>query len=465
MEQQGKDTPDLARLKTNIYYQITIHSFSMSHSHNISSRLNARNESHVEKEDVVSHPDDTPADPGFPEGGYLAWSTVVGSWSLVFATFGVANTFGVFQSHYILQKYPERDSSDIAWIGSLQLFLQFMMGGVSGPLFDKGYFYPVVIGGAAIHILSFFMISLCNEFWQTFLAQGVLAGIGMGLVFVPALGVISQYFKRKRGLASGIVVTGSSAGGVVFPIMLNKLIVKVNFERGVQYTGVLIAGALVIGVSLIRPFGGVRGHKQGGPKPNAKSFFREPGYVLACIGVFFVAWGIFFPIVFLQYFAELTGASENLTFYMVAILNGASVVGRTLPNLVADKFGALNLITIMCLLSSAMCFAFFGASRSTAGLVVVAILYGAASGAFVSLLAPSIFSMAKSQAEIGTRMGITMLFLGIAALTGNPLGAAILDSNGYGASIAWSGSMVATGAALFGFAAWFTAKSKGQWKV
>ncbi|WRT69334.1 uncharacterized protein IL334_006318 [Kwoniella shivajii] len=400
----------------------------------------------------------------FPEGGLDAWSSVLGSWFLVFGTFGTANAFGVFQSYYVLVKYPLQNSSSVAWIGSLQMFLLFMMGAIAGPMFDKGYFYYLVIIGACLHIISFFMISLCSQFWQTFLAQGVCAGIGMGLIFIPALGVTSQYFRRKRGLATGIVVTGSSAGGVVLPIMLNKLIAKVGFERAVQYTGCLIVACMVLGIALERPFGGVRG-KKSGPKADVKGFFKEPAYVLLCVGVFFVAWGVFFPILFLQYFAELNGTSQNLTFYMVAILNGASVVGRTLPNLIADIFGPLNLLTIMCLLSSAMCFAFFGAAHSTAGLVVVAILYGAASGAFISLLSPAIFSMAKSQSEVGTRVGVAMMGLGLAALTGSPLGAAILDADGYGASIAWAGSMSAVGSILFIVATLFTARSKGHWRV
>ncbi|WVW79655.1 hypothetical protein I302_101624 [Kwoniella bestiolae CBS 10118] len=418
----------------------------------------------IEKDNSTSLDHSKSAEHVFPEGGRDAWLTVLGSWFLVFGTFGTSNTFGVFQSYYLLEKYPGRGSSDIAWVGSLQLFLLFMMGGISGPLFDKGHFYPLVATGGAVHV--FFMISLCKRFWQTFLAQGVLEGMGMGLIFVPALGVVSQYFKMRRGLASGIVVTGSSAGGVVLPIMLNKLIAQHNFERGVQYTGILLAGCVVVGLALIRPFGGVRGHKQSdGPEPDVKAFFKEPGYLALFVGIFFVAWGVFFPILFLQYFAELNGTSENLTFYMVAILNGASVIGRTLPNLIADKFGALNLITIMSILTSGICFAFFGAAKSTAGLVVVAIFYGAFSGAFISLMAPAVFSMAKSQQEVGTRMGISMMALGVAALTGSPLGAAILDARGYGASIAWSGAMGAVGSGLFALAAFFTARNKGQWKV
>ena len=57
------------------------------------------------------------------------------------------------------------------------------------------------------------MISLCTEFWQTFLAQGVALGIGIGIIFLPGLSVLSQYFFKRRALAIGIAVTGSSTGG------------------------------------------------------------------------------------------------------------------------------------------------------------------------------------------------------------------------------------------------------------
>nr|XP_031857307.1 uncharacterized protein CI109_007290 [Kwoniella shandongensis]KAA5524379.1 hypothetical protein CI109_007290 [Kwoniella shandongensis] len=424
----------------------------------------------MEKQTVTAEASDNTVndktEPDFPEGGLDGWSSVTGAWFLIFGTFGIANAFGVFQSYYVLVKYPSHDSSSLAWIGSVQMFLLFMMGGVAGPLFDKGYYYPLVVTGASTHIFTFFMISLCKAYWQTFLAQGIAAGIGMGLIFIPALGLPSQYFKKKRGLVSGLIVTGSSAGGVVVPIMLNKLIAKVGFEKGVQYTGCLVIACMVIGIALSRPYGGVHGKKgDAGTKPNVMSFFKEPAYLALFVGVFFVAWGVFFPIQFLQYFGELNGTSKDLTFYLVAILNAASVVGRTVPNMIADTFGPLNLITIMCFLSSALCFAFFGAAHSTAGLIVVAILFGAFSGAFISLLAPAVMSMAKSQSEIGTRIGVAMMGLALAALTGSPLGAAILDARGYGASIAWSGSMGALGTALFAAATFFTARSKGKWRV
>ncbi len=71
----------------------------------------------------------------------------------MFCTFGYANTFGVFQSYYQLTAYPDKSPSDISWIGSVQLFFQFSLGAVAGPLYDKGYFYHLVGVGSVLYVV------------------------------------------------------------------------------------------------------------------------------------------------------------------------------------------------------------------------------------------------------------------------------------------------------------------------
>ncbi len=39
----------------------------------------------------------------------------------------------------------------------------------------------------------------------------------MGLLYLPGMAVIMQYFQKKRAVAIGIVFTGSSIGGIIFP--------------------------------------------------------------------------------------------------------------------------------------------------------------------------------------------------------------------------------------------------------
>ena len=49
-------------------------------------------------------------------------------------------------------------------------------------------------------------------------------GFGLGLTFLPSLSIIGHHFRTRRALAVGIVISGSSAGGIVFPIMLNRCV-------------------------------------------------------------------------------------------------------------------------------------------------------------------------------------------------------------------------------------------------
>lgn len=45
----------------------------------------------------------------------------------------------------------------------------------------------------------------------------------------PALSSIAHWYNKKRGSMMGLTTAGSSLGGVVFPIALNKLIPRVGF--------------------------------------------------------------------------------------------------------------------------------------------------------------------------------------------------------------------------------------------
>jgi predicted MFS family arabinose efflux permease len=140
-------------------------------------------------------------------------------------------------------------------------------------------------------------------------------------------------------------------------------------------------------------------------------------------------------------------------------------VGRILPNLAADYFGPLNLFTLMSLLNAGMAFAFFGADKSTSGLIAITVIYGLTSGAFISLLGPAIFGFAKTQSEVGKRGGFAFVALSFAALTGSPIGGALVDKYGFDAAIAFCGCLTGLGGIVIGTATVLTAREKGTRKV
>lgn len=73
-----------------------------------------------------------------PDGGVLAWVQVVGAFFLFVNSWGIANTYGVYQTYYEQTRFSQQSSEQIAWIGSLQSFLLLIVSALAGPLFDKG---------------------------------------------------------------------------------------------------------------------------------------------------------------------------------------------------------------------------------------------------------------------------------------------------------------------------------------
>lgn len=90
--------------------------------------------------------------------------------------------------------------------------------------------------------------------------------------------------------------------------MLNRLIQSHGFERAVQYTGYLLLGCLILANALIHPR--ITPGSGSGPKPSLKVIFSDKGYSMLVTGLFFVAWGLFFPIFYLQASCSQTKASS-----------------------------------------------------------------------------------------------------------------------------------------------------------
>ncbi|KAF8598020.1 MFS general substrate transporter [Ceratobasidium sp. AG-I] len=401
--------------------------------------------------------------PEIPDGGLVAWSTLIYSWIILFCTFGYANAFGVYQDYYTRVYMTNKSSSDIAWIGSTQLCLQFVMGLISGKLFDEGYFHQMIAAGSILCAFCLFMLSLAkeNQYYQVFLPQAIGLGISFGLLFLPSIGVISHHFAKRRALAMGIVTSGSSCGGIVFPIMLNKIFKRSGFAWGVRATAFVVLAALIVANLLMRTRLPPRSQRPPAPPPDFKAIFSDWAYLLSIAGAFLVLLGIFLPIFYIQLFAVVYGIDTTLAFYCLAILNAASIFGRTIPNFIADKFGPFNLLIFCSMVTGALIFAMFGVN-SSGSLIAFSILYGFFSGAYVSLISPIFVSLSKNMQEIGIRLGLAFAIVGFAALIGTPISGALLTGNLiWWRPLTFAGIVVLSGSFSLAMARHIVVKRKG----
>lgn len=98
------------------------------------------------------------------------------------------------------------------------------------------------------------MTSLCTKYAHFIITQGVVGGVTMGLTMAPLMGAIGHYFNKKRGAAMGLAISGSSLGGIVFPVALGKLLYnpKLSFGWTIRICGFIILALLVPSVTVIR---------------------------------------------------------------------------------------------------------------------------------------------------------------------------------------------------------------------
>jgi MFS family permease len=122
------------------------------------------------------------------------------------------NSFGVFQTFYQSDLLRSQTPSNISWIGSIQTFLILVGAALVGPLFDRGYLRTLIRVGSFLVVFGTMMVSLCTEYWQFILAQGITVGLGLGCLFLPSVAVIAHYFARKKSAALGIASAGGSLG-------------------------------------------------------------------------------------------------------------------------------------------------------------------------------------------------------------------------------------------------------------
>jgi MFS family permease len=374
-----------------------------------------------------------PSQPEFQEGGLRAWVTVVGAWFALFATFGYINAFGVYQDYYTRIFLDNVTPSAVSWIGSFQFFVPLVMGVWVGRLFDRGYFHHLMIFGSVIYIFSLFMLSLAKpkHYYQVFLSQAVGMGIGLGCIFTPAVSISSQYFRRKRALAAGLALSGSSVGAIIHPILLNNLFHKphVGFAGGVRASAYMIAGCLVIANLMMRTKTNLK--QAGVQRPQMlpwKFLLSDVSYVLTVAGAFLCLITVYFPTFYIQLYSITNGVSMTPAFYSVAILNAGSVVGRILPNLLADFVGPFNLVIPCVVACGGLMFSLLGI-RDAASMAVVSTFYGIFSGAYLALVVAVVASLARSPAEIGQRIGIAFTATSIAALIGTPIAGALLTND------------------------------------
>lgn len=363
----------------------------------------------------------------YPEGGLRAWLVVLGAWLALFASLGLMNILATFQTYISSNQLQEYDTSSVGWIFSLYTFVSFFMGIYVGPLFDKYGPRWLILSGTLSLSLSLMFMSISYELWHFLLAFGLLSGIASSLLFTPSIAAIGHFFKARRGFATGIAATAGSIGGIVFPLMLQRLFTTVGWAWAIRTLAFLCLAVTVVSNFLIRSR--LPAAKDASPHPDIR-IFRNRAFAWTTLAVFLLEFALFIPLTYISSYALSKGFSSTFATNLISILNSGSVVGRVLPGWYADKIGPFNANMISVLLTAIGCFTIWLPAGHTApGIIIFALLFGFASGSNISLVPVSIGRLCKTR-NYGRYYATCYTLVSIAVLIGIPIAGKIVDNNG-----------------------------------
>lgn len=100
---------------------------------------------------------------------------------------------------------------------SVNLMIYALSCPVAGHLIDRFGVRKVVPAGAVLLGLTLAACSLIGEIWQFYLIIGASAFGSCAMGYVPHVPMIANWFRRKRGLALGILSAGITASAIIAP--------------------------------------------------------------------------------------------------------------------------------------------------------------------------------------------------------------------------------------------------------
>lgn len=376
-----------------------------------------------------------------PEGGF-GWFVVFAATWCNGSIFGIQNSFGILHMMLVKDYAVQTSQFRVAWVGALAMGMIFFCSPVVSMFTDHFGCRKTAVGGALVAFIGLLSSAFATSLGLRYFTYGILFGCGSSFAFQPSLVILGHYFRRRLGLANGVVTAGSSLFSMGLPVLLKKVVEPLGLTATFQILSIF----MLVQALLAFTFKPLLPHGAPGPGPPAPADPTEPSaqpgatarrsrlnrglaqmrkyfnlrvfrivtYRVWAFGVATAVLGYFVPYIHLINFVKEQFKETDKEWVLLVCIGASSGVGRLVFGKVGDlipgvkkvymqvaSFMVLGLMSMMI----PQCTVF-------EGLVVVCVFLGLCDGCFITIMAPIAFElvgpMQASQA-IGYLLGLMAL--------------------------------------------------------
>jgi MFS family permease len=325
-----------------------------------------------------------------------AWVVVWACFGSLAVIFGVSYSFAAFFESFAREFNAQR--ADVSLVFGLCGLTYFVLGVGGGMLSDRFGPRVVCVSGMVLIATGLLGTSVADSMPMVYVAYGVCIGLGIALVYTPAIGCVQPWFTRRRGLASGIASAGIGAGTLVVPLLASSLITALPWRDAMR---IMALGVLVLGVGsawLMRraPTATTSPGALGAPPPGLtlRQTLRQRTFWWLYAATVLAAPVMFVPFAHVSAAARDAGIDNAAAVGLVGLIGIGSLVGRFAIGALADRLGR-GLTLVLMQVSMGASYLLWGASGAAgdvhasgtyAAFAVFALWFGLSYGGIVSLL-------------------------------------------------------------------------------
>ncbi|XP_026132982.1 monocarboxylate transporter 9-like [Carassius auratus] len=440
-----------------------------------------------------------------PDGGW-GWVIVVASFMGQLLAYGSPQSVGVL--------YPEwlntfQDSKGMtALVGSLVSGVGLIASPICSACVVNFGARPVTIFSGVMVSGGLMLSAFAPNVQFLIFSYGIVVGLGCGLVYAATVTITCQYFDKRRGLALGIITTGTSIGGFLYATVQNEFIALFGLDgcllligcfalniiacaglmrplhlpayylkqraalaekteekvlekspvvedpiKKNQSVNILITGETKERKSLVSYAALVRLVKKKQKKyseylHSTAELLQNRVFLATCVSLFAYCLGAYTPLLFLEDLAQSEGLISGIsTIPLVSIMSIAAGVGKLLLGVMMDvRWMNSIFLYVFTLLGTGVVLLIIPITKNYAGLRVISALLGFFSGNWSVI--PYVTTKVVGMDRLTEAYGILMFFGGFSIMLGPPVAGWIYDwMNSYDLAFYFSGSFVLLGGA------------------
>lgn len=380
------------------------------------------------------------------------WPVIAAAAFILLITIGMRMSLGLF-----LRPVVNTTDLSVAQFSLVIAVFQLMWGvtqPATGALADHYGAWKVLGDGALVLAAACFLIPQLPTFWGLMFAVGLLLAFGTGAGgFSIIMGqVAAKLPPAVRGLASGAVNAGGSAGQFLFAPMVQGLMVQPHIGwqgtfyvwGGLSLLILPIAWWLTRGGNMPQQAQTAQTH-DGGLKQAVIRAFADRSYLLLHLGFFTCGFHIAFLVTHLPNEISLCGLPPTVASTSLAVIGLANIAGCLFSGWCVGRFPSKYVLFYLYASRVLMVAAYLAAPKTDMNFYIFAAGLGFT---WLATVAPTATLTGKlfGTRYLATLFGLTMLSHQIGGFLGSYLGGQVVSMfNSYGWM--WYADMLLAGAA------------------